>query len=82
MRDISRPFATDDNLERHIRCQEALQFAFLDLIAAAVAVGWKEREAIVAVLDLADNHMLALAANDGMSALLDALKTAPRRSSQ
>lgn len=74
MSDISRPFVTDDDPDRHIRCQDALQCAFHDLICAAVAAGWNEREAIAAVGELADNHMLALDANNETTALLDLLK--------
>jgi hypothetical protein len=74
MSDISRPFVTDDDPDRHIRCQDALQFAFRDLITAAIAAGWHEREAIAAIGELADNRMAALAANDETAILLDLLK--------
>jgi hypothetical protein len=36
--------------------------------------GWSEREVFVAVIDLADNHMLSMSANEEMNALIELLK--------
>ena len=75
MRNISKPFVTKDDPDRHIRCQDALQFAFRDLIEAAMAAGWSEREAIEAVADLADGHMQDFLARSDSAALVALLKT-------
>jgi hypothetical protein len=74
MNDISSPFVRDDDPDRHTRCQDALQSAFLDLIAKAVAAGWSEREAVAAVADLADHHMLSNVENANTDALISLLK--------
>jgi hypothetical protein len=74
MFDIARPFVTDDDPDRHIRCQDAIQTAFRELIGAATDAGWSEREILLAIIDLADNHLLSLDANDNTHALIALLK--------
>lgn len=74
MRDIARPFVTDDDPDRHIRCQDALQAAFQDLVSAAISVGWSEREVLLAIADLADHQVLSLEANDHTDVLVALLK--------
>lgn len=73
MRDIYRPFVTKDDPDRDVRCQDAVQFAFGDLVDAAIAAGWGEREIIEAIIDLAEDRLQALGANDDARALLDVL---------
>ncbi|WP_245421254.1 hypothetical protein [Rhizobium sp. L9] len=51
-----------------------MQLAFERLVERAAAAGWSEREAVIAIIDLADNHMLSIAANNKTNALLDLLK--------
>jgi len=75
MRDISKPFVTRDDPDRHIRCQDALQYAFRDLIEAAVAAGWSEQEAVDAVGELVEGHMQDLMARADSAALMALLKT-------
>ncbi|MNU27280.1 hypothetical protein D3C71_156660 [compost metagenome] len=48
--------------------------AIRSVIAAAIAVGWQEREAVCAIIELADNHMLSLSANDDTDALIQLLR--------
>lgn len=43
-------------------------------IADAVAAGWIEREAVCAIIELADNHMLSISANDDTDALIQLLR--------
>lgn len=74
MADITRPFVSDDDPDRPIRCQDALQVAFRDLVNAATSVGWSEREVVLAIAELADNQLLALDANDNTDALVAFLK--------
>ncbi|TIX90529.1 hypothetical protein BSK43_014765 [Rhizobium sp. P44RR-XXIV] len=74
MPDIVRPFVTDDDPDRHLRCQDALQAAFKDLVSAAISVGWSEREVLVAIADLVDHQVLSLEANDHTDALVTLLK--------
>lgn len=60
MREIGPPSRSDDDPDRHLKCQEALQFVFDDVLLAAQAAGWHEREVVAALIDLADNHLLGL----------------------
>lgn len=74
MPDIARPFVTDDDPDRHIRCQDALQRAFRDFVDAATSAGWSEHEVLLAIADLADNQLLSHEANDNTDALIALLK--------
>ncbi|PDT32268.1 hypothetical protein CO660_00025 [Rhizobium sp. L9] len=74
MTEIARPSVSEDHPDRQIRCQDAMQLAFERLVERAAAAGWSEREAVIAIIDLADNHMLSIAANNKTNALLDLLK--------
>ena len=75
MRNISKPFVTKDDPDRHIRCQDALQYAFRDLIEAAVTAGWSEQEAVDAVGELVESHLQDLMARADSAALMALLKT-------
>jgi hypothetical protein len=75
MSDILYPVLDKDNPDRHLTCQEALSTAFQNLLDAALAAGWSEREAIAAVADLADNQMLALSARNETNQLMALLKS-------
>lgn len=44
-------------------CQEAIEPGFHELAENAEGAGWSATEVAAALVDLADNHMLALAAN-------------------
>ncbi|MGR9236537.1 hypothetical protein ACU8NU_33980 (plasmid) [Rhizobium leguminosarum] len=57
-----------------MRCQDAIDAAFRDLLERATAAGRSKREVFVAVIDLADNHMLSMSANEEMNALIELLK--------
>ena len=70
MPNIARPFVTDDDPDREIRCQDALQAAFRELLIAATLAGWSEREATRAIGELADKHLLSLESNDNTDALI------------
>ncbi|MGZ2487758.1 hypothetical protein ACVITL_006343 [Rhizobium pisi] len=74
MTEITRPSVPEDHPDRHIRCQDAIQFAFQHLLRQAVASGWSESEAVAAFIDLADNHILSIAANDETNKLIERLK--------
>jgi len=45
--------------DRIIACQEALETSFRELMDHAVKAGWTEGEAMAALIELAENHMLA-----------------------
>ncbi|KQV68409.1 hypothetical protein [Rhizobium sp. Root1220] len=72
MRDIYRPFVANDDPDRNIRCQDAMQFAFQDLVEASVAAGWNEGEVIEAIIALAEG-LRDLNARDDAKALLNVL---------
>lgn len=74
MSEISGPDVSIDHPDRNVLCEDAIQSAFQSLIEHAVAAGWSERESVAAVIGLADNHMLSLAANDEADALIALLK--------
>ena len=75
MRDIYRPFVTgDDPDHREVRCQDAMQFAFQDFVAASIDAGWSELESIQAILCLAEGRLQMLAANDDAGSLSDILR--------
>ncbi|KQS89821.1 hypothetical protein [Rhizobium sp. Leaf386] len=60
---ISAPRITFDHPDRFLCCQEAIDAAACEIIASAVRAGWTEQEAIAALVEVADNRMLAAAAN-------------------
>ena len=70
MLDISPPLHRDSEPDRHLSCQEALQSAFHEILAAACAAGWREREAAAALIELADNHLLAMCEVQKTSAIV------------
>jgi hypothetical protein len=51
-----------------------VHIAFQELAERAVAAGWGQREVAAALVDVADNHMLMLAANGETDVLLETLK--------
>jgi hypothetical protein len=50
--------------DRHLDCQFAMEDRFIELMEAAEAAGWTADDATAAVIDLADNYVLKLLAND------------------
>ncbi|WP_244520284.1 hypothetical protein [Agrobacterium fabrum] len=65
---------SDDDPDRHLRCQDALQVALRDLVNAAAEAGWSEREILLALADLVDNELLSLDANGSTQALIALLR--------
>jgi hypothetical protein len=49
--------------DRHLECQEALESRLVAIIDDGKAAGWSIAEITTAIIDLADNLMLADAAN-------------------
>ena len=74
MNSISRPFVTRDDPDRDIRCQDALDSAFCELLAGAMDAGWSERESVEAIIAIAESHLLSVAANDGTDGLVTMLR--------
>ncbi len=60
---ITAPRITFDHPDRFLCCQEAIDTAAREIIASAVRAGWTEQEALAALVEVADNRMLAEAAN-------------------
>ncbi|WP_157895500.1 hypothetical protein [Rhizobium sp. LCM 4573] len=52
----------------------AVEIPLQDLIEGAVKAGWEETEVLTAIIEVADNLMLAAGANAEVEALLYALK--------
>lgn len=73
MTDIPAPPPPDEE-NRHLLCQMAIELPLKDLIEAAVAAGWEETEVLTAIIEVADNLMLAHGHNAELNALLAELK--------
>lgn len=74
MRTITAPYVALDDPDRPIRCQDALNAAVQELVGQATAVGWSDRETLAAIIEIADNSLLSLAANDDAEVLIALLK--------
>ncbi|MBA8878270.1 hypothetical protein [Phyllobacterium myrsinacearum] len=60
---VPAPEVSVDDPARSVRCQSAMQIVFQNTAERAMAAGWREQEVAVALVDLADNHMLTLGSN-------------------
>ncbi|WP_075856506.1 hypothetical protein [Rhizobium hainanense] len=60
--------------DRFLKCQEAMEDALETVAASATSAGWSPEEVAAALVELADNHMLALLANSDLARDLAALK--------
>ncbi len=67
---IDAPRHAPDHPDRHIDCQEALESAFQILVEGAAKAGWAEAEAVAAIVELADAHVLAAGENAKLDQLL------------
>ena len=74
MSDIPPPTVPFGNADRHYWCQMAVELPLQDLIENAVKAGWNETEVITAIIEVADNLMLAVGANAELDALVKALR--------
>ena len=74
MFNIPRPPVPPHDENRHLHCQMAVELPIQDVIEAAIAAGWSEEETLAAVIEVADNLMLANVNNAELDALLKALK--------
>lgn len=59
---------------RHIVCQMAVETVLQDLVEDASRQGWEETEVLSAIIEVADNLMLAAAANRDLDLLIAALR--------
>lgn len=74
MCDIPSPAVPTGDQNRHLFCQMAIEIPLQEIIEAAVKAGWDETEVLAAIIDVADNLVLAAGANAEVDALLKALK--------
>jgi hypothetical protein len=74
MNDILPPDIPRSDPDRFIRCQEAMHIGFAAFVDRAIAAGWNSDEVLTAIIELADNHALMLAANADLDSALDVLK--------
>lgn len=61
--EIAPPEIGEHHPDRHLSCQEAIEPAFQAVAEMAERSGWSAAEIAAALVDLADNHTLARAAN-------------------
>ncbi|CAA9235548.1 MAG: hypothetical protein AVDCRST_MAG93-1079 [uncultured Chloroflexia bacterium] len=71
--EIPPPPPPDDE-DRYLQCLLAIELPLQDIVEAAVEAGWKDAEILSAMIEVADNLMLATGANDELAGLLKALK--------
>jgi len=71
---VTPPPRPEDHPDRFLDAQEAIETDLLRLVDDAVSSGWGEREALAALIAVAENRVLALAANDETEDLLRRLK--------
>lgn len=71
---IAPPETGRDHPDRQLACQEAIEAAFLSLADQAQDAGWGVAEVAAALVDLADNHLLAIEANGDLADLLKRLR--------
>jgi hypothetical protein len=62
--DILLPLVAEDHPDRMLWCEFAMQAEFLLLAQRAKELGWAECEIAVALVNLADQNLLAIAPND------------------
>ena len=63
---MNRPQHPHPYYDRHLDCQAALEDYFNETMDEAFANGWAPEEAAAAIIDLADNFLLKLYADDEM----------------
>ena len=61
---MNRPQHPEHYYDRQLDCQAAMEDYFNEIMDAAWEAGWTPAEASTAIVDLADNFMLKLFAND------------------
>jgi hypothetical protein len=62
--EIGGPRSDERGEDRFVHCELELEAAFQALVCKAIAAGWDEGEACVAIASLADHHVLAMQCND------------------
>ncbi|MGJ7039634.1 hypothetical protein J2Y63_002892 [Shinella sp. BE166] len=72
--DIRGPSLGEEGEDRFARCEQELEAAFQALVWKAVAAGWDEGEACVAIASLADHHILAMHFGDQTGVAIRKLK--------
>ncbi|MBW9113522.1 hypothetical protein JNB88_07685 [Rhizobium cauense] len=65
----------DDPSDRCLRCQEALEEYFLQLVRSAVPSRWSKEEVAVALAELADHNVLSILAYQQIENDLQILKS-------
>ncbi|MBP1873566.1 hypothetical protein J2Z19_003281 [Ensifer adhaerens] len=63
---IPAPKHPKSHPDRDLLCQEAIEAEFQSLADRAEASGWSREEVATALMELADNHFLAMNANAEM----------------
>ena len=68
MHRIMPPAQSGPYPDRHLHCQMMLEERFRELLNDAVAAGWLVDEAATAMVELADNQVLMIMANEDTDA--------------
>lgn len=73
MRAIAAP-PSAGHPDRFLKCQEAIDDAFALVASTAIEAGWDREEVASALVELADNYILALLSERDLQRQLAALK--------
>ena len=75
---IAAPKPDADISDRTLDCEFAMEPAFQALAEAAERVGWAPADVASALVNLADNHVLARAANAETDAMIESVRRGKR----
>jgi hypothetical protein len=74
MANIPKPDLQAKDPDRHLVCQMAVEAHVQDIVDQATRSGWRPAEVLTAIIEVADNLMLAEACNDELDQLLSTLR--------
>jgi hypothetical protein len=78
MANIPKPKLQGKDPDRHLVCQMAVEGHVQGIVDQAKRAGWRPAEVLTAIIEVADNLMLAEACNAELNELLTTLRRQPR----
>jgi hypothetical protein len=78
MANIPNPEVPAKDPDRHLMCQMVIEQHVQGIVDGATHVGWRPAEVLTAIIEVADNLMLAEACNAELNELLTWLRKKPR----
>lgn len=74
MANVPNPEVPAKDPDRHLMCQMAIEQHVQGIVDQAKHAGWRPAEVLTAIIEVADNLMLAEACNDELDQLLQNLR--------